>query len=58
MQARTVPGLLAKLSAVADLYIHEELEADTRRSKNVSLKDAAIFVLRDCARIITAVRPC
>ena len=60
MQARTVPGLLAKLSAVADLYIHEELEADTRYmvDKNVSLEDAAIFVLRDCARIITAVRPC
>ena len=35
------------------------LVGDTEQyaGKNVSLEDAAIFVLRDCARI-TAVRPC
>jgi hypothetical protein len=59
MQARTVPGLLAKMSAVADIYGHRDLEGDTEQhaGKSVSLEDAAIFVLRDCARI-TAVRPC
>jgi hypothetical protein len=44
MQARTVPGLLAKLSAVADIYVHEDLEKDTEYmaggGKNVSVDDA------------------
>jgi hypothetical protein len=59
MQARTVPGLLAKLSAVADMYVHDDLEKDTESmsGKNVSLEGAALFVLRDCARMIGE-QPC
>jgi hypothetical protein len=49
----TVPGLLAKLAVVADIYVHDDLEADTEylADKNVSLEGAALFVLRDCARM-------
>jgi hypothetical protein len=61
MQARTVPGLLAKLSAVADMYVHEDLEKDIEymagAGKNVSVDDAMFFVLRDCARMIGE-QPC
>jgi hypothetical protein len=54
MQARTVPGLLAKLSAVADIYAYDDLEKDTEymSGRNVSMEEAAIFVLRDCARMM------
>jgi hypothetical protein len=56
MQARTVHGLLAKLSAIADIYIHDDLEKDTEQlaGKNVSLEGAVLFVLRDCARMSVA----
>jgi hypothetical protein len=51
--ARTVRGLLAKLSAVADIFGHEDLELDTafKDGENVSLEDAALTILRDCARM-------
>jgi hypothetical protein len=53
MPARTVPGLLAKLSAVADAFGHEDLELDTTFAdgENVTLEHAALTVLRDCARM-------
>jgi hypothetical protein len=55
MQARTVHGLLAKLSAVADIYGHDDLEQDTKymaaNPRGISLEEAAILVLRDCARM-------
>jgi hypothetical protein len=58
MPARTVRGLLAKLSAVADIFGHEDLELDTvfKDGENVSLEDAALTVLRDCARM--GAQPC
>ena len=58
MPARTVRGLLAKLSAVADIFGHEDLELDTvfEDGENVSLEDAALTVLRDCARM--GAQPC
>ena len=58
MPARTVRGLLAKLSAVADIFGHEDLELDTvfEDGENISLEDAALTVLRDCARM--GAQPC
>jgi hypothetical protein len=58
MPARTVRGLLAKLSAVADIFSHEDLELDTvfEDGENISLERAALTVLRDCARM--GAQPC
>jgi hypothetical protein len=53
MPARTVPGLLAKLAAVAEAFGLEALEEETtfKDGETVGFDGAARTILRDCARM-------
>ena len=51
--ARTIPGLLAKLAAVAEAFGLEDLEDNTTFAddRDVGLDDVVMTVARDCARL-------